>query len=91
MKIEFDSVESVIEDIRQGRMVIVTDDENRENEGDLLCAAELVTPEMINFMITHARGLVCAPITEERAKALQIIARWQKNLMLTVQGSPLWK
>ena len=54
MKIEFDSVESVIEDIRQGRMVIVTDDENRENEGDLRCAAELVTPEMINFMITPA-------------------------------------
>jgi 3,4-dihydroxy 2-butanone 4-phosphate synthase/GTP cyclohydrolase II len=54
-------------------MIIVTDDENRENEGDLVCAAELVTPEHINFMITHARGLVCAPITEERARELGIL------------------
>ena len=72
MKIEFDSVESVLKDIRQGKMVIVTDDENRENEGDLVCAAEKVTPEVINFMITHARGLVCAPVTEARAKELGI-------------------
>ena len=54
-------------------MVIVTDDENRENEGDLVCAAELITPEKINFMITYARGLVCAPITEARAKELGIL------------------
>lgn len=72
MNFEFDSVESVLEDIRRGKMVIVTDDENRENEGDLVCAAEKVTPEIINFMITHARGLVCAPITEERARELKI-------------------
>ena len=68
----FDSVESAIEDIRNGRMVIVTDDENRENEGDLVCAAEKVTPEIINFMITHARGLVCVPVTEARARELGI-------------------
>ncbi|MBE6389847.1 MAG: bifunctional 3,4-dihydroxy-2-butanone-4-phosphate synthase/GTP cyclohydrolase II [Lentisphaerae bacterium] len=73
MDFKFDSVEAVIEDIRQGKMVIVTDDENRENEGDLVCAAELITPEKINFMITHARGLVCAPVTEARAKALGIL------------------
>ena len=73
MKIEFDSVPSVLEDIRQGKLVIVTDDENRENEGDLVCAAEKVTPAIINFMITHARGLVCAPITEERARELKIL------------------
>ena len=73
MKLEFDTVESVLKDIRQGKMVIVTDDENRENEGDLVCAAEKVTPEIINFMITNARGLVCAPITEERAKELKIL------------------
>ena len=72
MKIEFDPVEAVLEDIRQGKLVIVTDDENRENEGDLVCAAEKVTPQIINFMITHARGLVCAPITEARAKELNI-------------------
>ncbi|MBO7327442.1 MAG: bifunctional 3,4-dihydroxy-2-butanone-4-phosphate synthase/GTP cyclohydrolase II [Lentisphaeria bacterium] len=69
----FDSVEAAIEDIRNGKLIIVTDDENRENEGDLVCAASLITPEKINFMITHARGLVCAPITEERAKELGII------------------
>ena len=59
--------------MREGKLVIVTDDENRENEGDLLCAADRVTPEIINFMITHARGLVCAPITEERARELHIL------------------
>lgn len=68
----FDTVESVLEDIRAGKLVIVTDDENRENEGDLVCAADKVTPEIINFMITHARGLVCAPITQARAKELGI-------------------
>ena len=73
MRWEFDPVESVISDIRAGKMVIVTDDENRENEGDLVCAAELITPEKINFMITYARGLVCAPITEARAKELGIL------------------
>ena len=73
MKFEFDTVESVLKDIRQGKMVIVTDDENRENEGDLVCAAEKVTPEIINFMITHARGLVCAPITQQRAEELKIL------------------
>ena len=72
MNFKFDTVEAALQDIRNGKMVIVTDDENRENEGDLVCAAELIIPEKINFMITHARGLVCAPITEERAKALGI-------------------
>ena len=67
---EFDSIESVIKDIKAGKMVIVTDDADRENEGDLVIAAEKVTPESINFMVTHARGLVCAPVTLERAKQL---------------------
>ncbi len=67
---EFDSIEDAIEEIRAGRMVIVTDDESRENEGDLVMAAEKVTPEAVNFMATHGRGLICAPITEERAKDL---------------------
>ncbi|MBE6359122.1 MAG: bifunctional 3,4-dihydroxy-2-butanone-4-phosphate synthase/GTP cyclohydrolase II [Lentisphaerae bacterium] len=73
MEFKFDSVEAALEDIRNGKMIIVTDDENRENEGDLVCAAELVTPEKINFMITHARGLVCAPVTEARARELGIL------------------
>jgi len=68
----FDTVEAAIEDIRQGKMVIVADDENRENEGDLVCAAELVTPEIINFMATHARGLICLSLTAERADQLDL-------------------
>lgn len=71
-ELEFDSVAAVLEDVRAGKLVIITDDENRENEGDVFCAAEKATPEVINFMITHARGLVCAPITEERARELKI-------------------
>jgi 3,4-dihydroxy 2-butanone 4-phosphate synthase/GTP cyclohydrolase II len=68
----FDSVEAAIEDIRNGKMVIVADDENRENEGDLVGAADLVTPEMINFMATHGRGLICLALTAERADALDL-------------------
>ena len=66
----FDSIEDVIADIAKGRMVIVTDDADRENEGDLVMAADKITPEAVNFMATHARGLICAPITEERAEQL---------------------
>jgi len=69
-KSAFDPIEDVINAIKLGQMVIVTDDEDRENEGDIVMAAEKVTPEAINFMATHARGLICAPITEERAKQL---------------------
>ncbi len=68
----FDSVESVIADIAAGKMVIVTDDENRENEGDLLMAGGMVTPEAINMMVTHARGLICAPMTAQRLCQLGI-------------------
>lgn len=66
----FDPINDVIEAFRNGEMIVVTDDEGRENEGDLICSAEAVTPETINFMITHAKGLVCAPITQDRAKQL---------------------
>jgi 3,4-dihydroxy 2-butanone 4-phosphate synthase / GTP cyclohydrolase II len=68
----FDRVEDAIEDIRQGRMIIVADDEDRENEGDLVCAASLVTPEIINFMATHGRGLICLALTQERADELDL-------------------
>ena len=70
MKTPFDPIASVISDIRRGRMVIVTDDADRENEGDLLMAAAKVTPAAVNFMAKHGRGLVCSPITEERAQKL---------------------
>ncbi len=66
----FDSMEEILAALRRGEMVLITDDENRENEGDVVCAAESCTAEQINFMITHARGLVCVPITAERAAHL---------------------
>ena len=66
----FDPVEEVLEALRRGEMIVVTDDEDRENEGDIICAAQSCTAEQINFMITHARGLVCVPITQERASHL---------------------
>jgi len=68
--LQFDPIEDIIRDIRAGRMVVVTDDEDRENEGDLVMAAEKITPEAVNFMATHGRGLICVPITEERAEQL---------------------
>ncbi len=69
-KVQLNTIEEAIEDIRQGKIILVVDDENRENEGDFLAAAEKATPEMINFMATHGRGLICAPLTESRCKEL---------------------
>jgi 3,4-dihydroxy 2-butanone 4-phosphate synthase/GTP cyclohydrolase II len=66
----FDSVEEAIQDIKDGKMIIVVDDEDRENEGDFICAAEKITPEIINFMATHGRGLICVPMTGERLEEL---------------------
>ena len=73
------SIEEIIDDIRQGKMVILMDDEDRENEGDLILAAEHTTPEAINFMVTHARGLVCLPMTQERCKNLDLPLMVDKN------------
>lgn len=70
--IKLNTIEEAIEDIRQGKIVIVVDDEDRENEGDFIAAAEKVTPEMINFMATHGRGLICAPLTQKRCKELDL-------------------
>ncbi len=66
------SIAEIIEDLRQGKMVIVCDDEGRENEGDLIAAAEMVTPEMVIFMASHAKGLICAALTPERCSELQL-------------------
>ena len=68
--IEFDAIEDVVRDIAQGKLVIVTDDEDRENEGDLLMAAEKATAKAVNFMATHGRGLICVPVANERAEEL---------------------
>ncbi len=68
----FDSIEEALDDIRQGKFVVVSDDESRENEGDLICAAELVTPAMINFLVTEARGWVCLALTQQKAQQLDL-------------------
>ncbi|WP_206810842.1 bifunctional 3,4-dihydroxy-2-butanone-4-phosphate synthase/GTP cyclohydrolase II [Paradesulfitobacterium ferrireducens] len=75
----FNTIEQALEDIREGRMIVVVDDEDRENEGDLLMAAEKATPEAINFMATHARGLICVPLTGERIEALKLDPMVQHN------------
>ena len=82
-KIHLNTIEEAIEDIRQGKIIIVVDDEDRENEGDFLAAAEKVTPEMINFMATHGRGLICAPLTESRCKELGL------HVMVTNNTDPM--
>ncbi len=69
---ELDSIEAALEDIKAGKAVIVVDDEDRENEGDFVAAARSVTPEMINFMATHGRGLICAPLIESRCEELEL-------------------
>jgi 3,4-dihydroxy 2-butanone 4-phosphate synthase / GTP cyclohydrolase II len=71
-EIKLDSIQEAIEDIRAGKVVIVVDDESRENEGDFVAAAETITPEIVNFMATHGRGLICAPITRQRCDQLQL-------------------
>lgn len=80
--ISLDTIESALEDIRAGKVVIVVDDEDRENEGDFICAADKVTPEIINFMATHGRGLICAPITERRARELDLYPMVGRNTAL---------
>ncbi len=74
-----DSIEEAIQAIKNGEVIIVVDDENRENEGDFICAAECVTPEIVNFMATHGRGLICVPLVEERCEALGLDLMVGKN------------
>jgi 3,4-dihydroxy 2-butanone 4-phosphate synthase/GTP cyclohydrolase II len=79
---QLNSIEEAIEDIKNGKIVIVVDDEDRENEGDFIAAAEMVTPEMINFMATRGRGLICAPLTEDRCKELDLEMMVQNNTVM---------
>jgi 3,4-dihydroxy 2-butanone 4-phosphate synthase/GTP cyclohydrolase II len=76
------TIEEAIEDIRNGKVIIVVDDENRENEGDFIAAAEKVSPEMINFMAQHGRGLICAPLTEDRCMELELDMMVKNNTVL---------
>ena len=75
----FASIEDAAADIREGRMIIIVDDEDRENEGDLVCAAEKITPDIVNFMARHARGLICLPLTEERCDELHLTTQVADN------------
>ena len=75
----FNTIEEAIQDIKAGKIVIVIDDENRENEGDFVAAADMATPEMINFMATHGRGLICTPLLESRCKDLGLELMIGKN------------
>jgi len=77
-----DTIESALEDLRQGKLLIVVDDEDRENEGDFIAAADTVTPEIINFMSKHGRGLICAPITEQRCDELRLNLMVENNTVL---------
>ena len=81
--IQLHTIQEAIEDIKNGKVIIVVDDEDRENEGDFVAAAEVVTPEMINFMATHGRGLICAPLSEDRCEELQL------NMMVTSNTDPM--
>ena len=76
---KFNSIEEAVEDIRQGKMILVLDDEDRENEGDLLMAAEKVTPEHVNFMATFGKGMICVPLTQERARILDLSLMVERN------------
>src|SRR6188768_948708 len=77
-----DTIPAAIAEIRAGKVVIVVDDEDRENEGDFICAAECVTPEIINFMATHGRGLICAPLDEKRVEELKLQMMVKENTAL---------
>ena len=76
---KLDSIEEALDEIRHGKVIIVVDDEDRENEGDFICAAECITPEIVNFMATHGRGLICAPLSEERCEELGLDLMVGKN------------
>ena len=80
------TIPEALDDIREGKFVIVVDDEDRENEGDLICAAEMITPEMVNFMLKHARGVLCVPITIKRAEQLELPHQVEDNT--SVLGTP---
>ena len=76
---EFNSVEEALEDLRRGKIILVTDDEDRENEGDFICAAQFATTENINFMATHGKGLICMPMSEEYVEKLKLPQMVENN------------
>lgn len=85
-QIKFNTIEEALEDIRNGKVIVVVDDEDRENEGDFICAAECISPEIVNFMATHGRGLICAPLVEDRCEELGLDLMVGQNT--AVHGTP---
>ena len=85
-EIKLNTIEEAIEDFREGKFLIVVDDEDRENEGDFIIAAEKITPEKVNFMLKNGRGVLCAPITEERCQELELDMQVANNTSLL--GTP---
>ncbi len=85
-KIKLDTIEEAIHDFHEGKMIIVVDDEDRENEGDIIVAAEKITPEQVNFMLKHARGVLCAPITLDRCVQLGLDKQVDNNTSML--GTP---
>lgn len=75
----FHTIEQALEDLRQGKIILVTDDADRENEGDMICAAEFATTENVNFMATHAKGLICMPMSQEYIEKLQLAQMVTRN------------
>src|SRR3989339_1822163 len=79
MTVSFSEIQDCLDDLRQGKMIVLVDDEDRENEGDLVCAAEKTTAQVINFMATHGRGLICLPMTSERCDMLGLYPQTLTN------------
>jgi len=86
MKTQLNTIAEAIEDLKAGKIIVVVDDEDRENEGDVVCAAEFCTPEMVNFMKIHARGLICTPVTKQRARELELDSMVSSNTALHGTG-----
>lgn len=87
--LKINTIEEALEDFKNGKFVIVVDDEDRENEGDLIIAAEKITAEKVNFMLKHARGVLCAPITISRCDELDCRVRWLKTRLCSARRSRL--
>ena len=77
--VTFHTIEGALEDLKRGKIILVTDDENRENEGDFICAAQFATTENINFMATHGKGLICMPMSEEYVEKLKLPQMVENN------------
>ena len=87
-EIKLNSIEDAVKDFKEGKFVIVVDDEDRENEGDLIIAAEKIDAEKVNFMLKHARGVLCAPITLSRCESSTCLIRFQRTPQYWVHHSP---